>query len=247
MRRSAFSMLALATLLVAETSPAETRAYNSWRDAGTPGDEIRSSTSSCPPVATMPDTQQGFAILEDDGTGTVSLDLTIAVRQVVELGRDQLIEIFGPGAFIFIETTSTTVNNPPGGSVHTSAAGSSTARDGLSIWGVVSGWSVTGERICLSSPVTICSPAIVHGATVRPTLASPTFDLGTWAFDSATGDYESVIPYISRTFNGGLGNDRILLRGAFTGASIPALPLVGGAALAVSIALIGAHSLLNRN
>ena len=58
--------------------------------------------------------------------------------------------------------------------------------------------------------------------------------------------YSDVDAYIQRTSNGGLQNSRYDMRGMFVGASLPALPLVGFGALAVSLAVIGGRALLGR-
>ena len=89
--------------------------------------------------------------------------------------------------------------------------------------------------------------AVQHvNTTIGPALTSTTFDLGTWAFDGTTGDYAITEPYIERTSNGGLQNSRYALRGAFQGDTIPALPLIGFGALALSLAVIGGRSLMGK-
>ena len=106
-------------------------------------------------------------------------------------------------------------------------------------------WTTGGGQFCLSSPTAVCGQAgFAHGMTVVPVLTSSTFDLGTWSFN-ATGDYEGTIFY-NRTNNGGLSNTNTIYRGTFVGAAIPALPLVGFGALAVSLAVLGGRSLLGR-
>ena len=113
-------------------------------------------------------------------------------------------------------------------------------------WGVTSGWTQTGRNFCLSSPVTICNEAgFAHGATVAPVLPSDTYNLGTWNFEGA-GDYANEQSYIQRTSNGGLQNSRYDMKGAFQGASLPALPLVGFGALALSLAVIGGRAVLGK-
>jgi hypothetical protein len=112
-------------------------------------------------------------------------------------------------------------------------------------WGVVSGWELTGFSYCVSSPVLICvQNAGAHGATITPELASQTYDLGTWQFDSL-GDMEADF-YITATLNGGTANTASRLRGAFVGTSLPALPLVGFAALAAGLAAIGGRALMGK-
>ena len=71
---------------------------------------------------------------------------------------------------------------------------------------------------------------------------SATVDLGTWSFDAA-GDYEAT-PYIAITTNGGTANALNELRGRFVGASLPALPFVGIATLAVAMLVVGVASSL---
>ena len=94
--------------------------------------------------------------------------------------------------------------------------------------------------------MTICNGAgFAHGQTVTPVLPSDTYNMGTWNFDAA-GDYTSDTPYIQRTSNGGLPNRRYDPRGAFQGASLPALPLVGFGALALSLAVIGGRAVLGK-
>ena len=75
-------------------------------------------------------------------------------------------------------------------------------------------------------------------------LASDTYNLGTWNFD-AVGDL-SATWIITRTSAGGLSNSQELHRGAFVGASLPALPLVGFGALALSLAVIGGRALFGK-
>ena len=112
-------------------------------------------------------------------------------------------------------------------------------------WGVVSGFEITGRSFCLSSPITICNlNGLAHGITIPSILASDTYNLGTWNFD-AVGDL-SATWIITRTSAGGLSNSQELHRGAFVGASLPALPLVGFGALALSLAVIGGRALFGK-
>ena len=123
---------------------------------------------------------------------------------------------------------------------------SSTAPGASTEWGILSGWSATGYRFCVSSPVGICNNAgFTHGVTVPSIVNSDTYDLGTWSFD-AVGDYENAAPYVFSTANGGIQNIRYALRGSFVGASLPALPLVGFGALAASLAVVGVRATLGR-
>ena len=167
-----------------------------------------------------------------------------------DLGPDELTSIFGPGAFIFLVNQSTSNITTPQVSNVTGVGGhgpSSTAPGSTTEWGIVSSYQITGLVYCISSPVAICNNAgFSHGITARRTLASDTYDLGTWVFDATTGDFEAAQPHITRTSNGGLTNNGSKLRGQFVGASLPALPLFGFAALALSLAVIGGRSLLGK-
>jgi hypothetical protein len=248
------STLVTISIITLSTSSAHAavKAYDSSADNGTPGDFVTSTVNLCPPVQTSPGILFGNAILEDDGLGTVTVSsLNIEIESGLDIGPAQLVPVFGPGAFFFVELASTQsgasghVSNTSGVGAH---GPSGTAPGESAEWGVTSGWVMTGFSFCASSPVLICNndPRFSHGATV-PVLNPPsdTYDLGTWNFDS-TGDYEIDTPFINGTGNGGLTNGRFALRGAFQGSSLPALPLVGFGALAVSVALIGARTLAGR-
>jgi hypothetical protein len=246
MIRRSIPLLVLALVCLAGSSFAASKTYDSSPTNGTPGDQILSTTNLCPPVQLTPDSSFGHALIDDDDAGTVSLDVTILDISLIDLGADQLTVTFGPGAFIFIDNRSSNTNVPPGGSVHTAVFGSGTDPGESAIWGIVSGWAISGSRFCVSSPVSICNQnGFAHGATVPPVAESGTYNLNTWAFD-AVGDYESAAPYIFRTSNGGLSNNQYRLRGAFHGSSLPALPLIGFGALALSLAVIGARSLMGK-
>ena len=91
----------------------------------------------------------------------------------------------------------------------------------------------------------MASRAQLMEETVEPALDSGTYDLGTWAFD-AVGDYEAATPWIFRTTAGGTSNQSIIQRGAFQGSALPALPLVGFGALALSLAVVGGRSLMGK-
>ena len=57
---------------------------------------------------------------------------------------------------------------------------------------------------------------------------------------------EAEHQHITRTSNGGLTNNGGKHRGDFVGASLPALPLFGFGALALSLAVIGGRALLGK-
>ena len=235
-----------AALFLAATAEAATKAYDSSIANGSPGDRTLFSFNLCPPIATTPNILEGSATIDDDALGTVTLnDLSITVNTVTDLGADQLTSTFGPGAFIFtfgfstLSITSPSNSNSSGVGAH---GPSGTAPGASAEWGVISGFSVTGVQFCISSPVSICNENVVaHGTTAQAILNSPTYDLGTWAFD-AVGDYESD-PYIFVTANGGLTNGQQVLRGAFHGTSLPALPLIGFGALACALVAVGGRAL----
>ena len=240
--RLSISLLVLTMIHVSGSASAVTKFYDSSITNGLPGDQILYSTSACPPIETTPGTEEGWAVLVDDEAGSVSLD----VKQIGRTIADVELEAFlGPGAFVFIDIKTTNTNVPPGGSVHPSQPGGGTDPGETAVWGIVSGWSTTGAGFCISSPTSICSNAgFTHGQTISRLQDSGSYNLGTWAFD-AVGDFEAS-PYIGTVANGGLTNNQIVQRGALHGAALPALPLVGLGALAVSLAVIGGRSLMGK-
>jgi hypothetical protein len=248
--RTRFVMAALLALCLAGSAQAAVKLYNSSRDNGAAGDFLNTATNLCPPVQTSPGVIQGFTELTDDATGTVTMsNIQLELATLIDLGPDQLVITFGPGAFIFIDSATTTVatanqlSNTSGIGAH---GPSSTAPGQSTEWGVVTGWIQTGYQFCLSSPTAICDGAnFAHGQTILPVMPSDTYNLGTWNFDAA-GDFDADAAYVQRTSNGGLQNSSYLMRGAFQGASLPALPLVGFGALALSLAVIGGRAVLGK-
>jgi hypothetical protein len=243
---------AAAILVLAGSAQAATKLYNSLPANGEAGDGKRISINICPPITVTPDSLGGYKRISDDGLGTVTLEEFVqccAGTGITDLTPDILTPVFGPGAFIFIDNSSTrSMINPQ--TSNTSGVGahgpSGTAPGESAEWGIVTGFVVTGALFCVSSPTGICNEnGFSHGATIPPTLASDTYDLGTWNFDSV-GDLEAESYIIVRTSNGGLSNNHELHQGAFQGASLPALPLVGFGALALSLAAIGGRALLAR-
>ena len=232
--RGARLALGIAALVFAASAQADLKAYDSSKTNGLPGDVIQ--LSFCPPIAV--DVLEGHAFVEDSGSGSPTLSaLAIERHDIIDLGPDLLAPVFGPGAFIFIARHSTMDLGAP-------HVGSGDTGPGSQItWGVISGWVGSSTLICLSSPASICNPTCFHCGPAPPVAApSSTYDLGTWNFD-AEGDYEAS-PFIWRTTNGGSSNTRFDLRGGFVGASLPALPLVGLAALAACLAVAGSRRLL---
>ena len=243
------ALIAAVTLSLAGSAQAVTKLYDSTATNGSPHDFINTATNLCPPVQTSPGYMEGFTQITDDGLGTVTLDeLNVTITNLIDLGPDQLVTTFGPGAFIFIDSKTTSngsplVSNTSGVGAH---GPSGTDPGDTAEWGVLSGWSSTGSNFCLSSPVAICNQAgFAHGQTVLPVPPSTTYNLGTWNFD-AEGDYAIDTPYVQRTSNGGLQNSSYNLRGNFVGDALPALPLLGFGALALSLAVIGGRSLMGK-
>ena len=235
----------------AGSANAEVKVYDSSRNNGKTADFLNWATNLCPPQQTSAGILQGFAKMGDDGLGTVTLlEHEVHITTLIDLGPDQLTTTFGPGAFIFIDAKTTGAPNPNQVSTTTGigAHGPSSTAPGDSVeWGLTSGWAVTGAQYCISSPVTVCNgAAFQHGQTVQPQKPSATYNLGTWGFDGTTGDYQITQPYIERTSNGGLQNSQYDMRGAFVGSALPALPLIGFGALALSLAVIGGRSLIGK-
>jgi hypothetical protein len=236
----------LTALLLSTSAEAAIKVYDSSKENGTPGDNVLYSFNLCPPIQTTPDLLEGHSTIIDDGLGTVTLsEHTVVTDQVTDISGNQLVGTFGPGAFFFgvgFNTRSTSIPNVSQTSGIGAHGPSSTAPGASVEWGVLSGFTVTGFSFCISSPVAICNENVTpHGATAPAVLDSPTYDLGTWSFDTA-GDMEGS-PFIYVIANGGLTNGQSILRGAFQGASLPALPLLGFGALAGSLLLIGARAL----
>ena len=240
----------LVGLGVASAAGASVKFYDASYANGTMQDARRISINLCPPLVNSPDQHGGHQQITDDGLGTVTLNqYELTGNNLTDLSGGILVPIFGPGAFIFIDNNSTRTITAP----HTSTTGgvgshgpSGTAPGESSEWGVVSGFVITGEAYCIASPVSICDQAgFAHGATTPRTLPSDSFNLGTWAFD-ADGDLQAASWVLNRTSNGGLSNNMELSRGAFVGAALPALPLVGFGALALSLAIVGGRSLMGK-
>jgi hypothetical protein len=250
MRRLSHLLIAAVTLGLAGSAQAAVKFYSSDLANGTPTDQKRISINICPPIVITPDSLGGYRKILDDGLGTVTLDEYVSTSaNLTDLTADILTPVFGPGAFIFIDNVST--NSITGSSVsNTSGIGahgpSSTAPGQTAEWGIVSGFGLTGTQYCVSSPVAICNEnGFAHGATITPVNPSTTYDLGTWNFD-AVGDLQAESYYLTRTSNGGLSNNHVLVEGALMGASLPALPLIGFGALALGLAVLGGRALLGK-
>lgn len=239
---------AVLALSLAGASQAAVKLYDSSVDNGTPGDSRTIVIDICPPVTTNPPVQ-GYKRISDDGLGTVTLDELVTVADGdIAFVEGELIPLFGPGAFVFFTEMNTSSITAPHVS-NTSGIGahgpSGTAPGESAEWGIVSGWTSTGVQFCISSPLELCAEGgVLHGATIPASLASNTYNLGTWNFD-AVGDM-SADWYLVETNNGGLANTQSLLRGSFVGLSLPALPLIGFGALALALATIGGRALVGR-
>jgi len=240
----------LAVLFLATTSQAAVKYYDSSAANGTQYDLVQVSVDLCPPVLPSPNYFAGWMKITDDSSGTVTLsEFERAGDNIFTFTPDQLVHIFGPGAFVFIEALGTrsldtaATSNTSGLGVH----GPSATTSGESAeWGVISGFSFTGSSFCVSSPTDICNQnGFQHGATILPVLPSTSYDLGTWAFDSI-GDLAATQAMLFRTSNGGLTNFSENPKGAFVGSALPALPLIGFGALALSLGVMGVRSLIGR-
>ncbi|MEZ4218024.1 MAG: hypothetical protein R3E88_16175 [Myxococcota bacterium] len=226
-------------LLAAAPAAAVVKVYDATPPHGTPGDNFTFNDALCPPVQIRPGIVWGHYTISDTGSGTVTV--TEHSQEPTTVNLFDIETIFGPGAYVFIDARSTVHPALPYTGV------GSTAPSGAVDWGVLGGWTQTGFVYCASSPTTICAASAgTPHATTSPLgpMPSPTYDMGTWSFDSA-GDMEGV-PYISRTNLGGTSNEQSLVRGLYVGGSVPALPLVGIAALAAGIATAGARAALRR-
>jgi len=237
--KATISVLAAAAVIVgATTAGADVKVYNATPPGGTPGDQFRIASVACPTTLPTPGSLLGESRIADTGTGTVTLS-ELEINNVLETIAD-FTAIFGPGAFLFFDQDVT--ESPAPGQT---GLGSTAKGTGAVSWGVLSGWSITGGTFCVTSPTTTCNNnGFLHGQTVPGFLPSPTYDLGTWSFDSQ-GDYEAS-PYIQATRLGGQSNRTYELRARFVGAGIPALPAVGIAALAGGLAIAGLRQLARR-
>ena len=233
-------LVAAAVLGLALPASAVVKVYDATPPHGTGGDELQFSTTLCPPIQTTSGNAQGSYKINDTGSGTVTM--TVFDLQRVTKAEFDATAIFGPGAFVFVDAVSFISATP------NQTAPGSTAPGGTVDWGVLGGFLSTGVGFCVSSPQTICTAGaqLPHGATTPLSpITSPTFDLGTWAFD-AEGDFEATAPYVWGTFNGGTGNRQSLLRGTFVGGGIPALPLVGLGAVALGLLVAGTRATLRK-
>jgi len=231
-RRLPAALLFVGLSVPAWPAAAEVRAYDS--DA-LPGDTLTVSSATCPAVDIDVGVLRGHAVILDEGSGTVTLrELRSERSKRIDV---QLDGAFGPGAFVFLTNAASESPAPD----QTGSGGS--APLGQVSWGVLAGWSTTGSQFCLASPPTLCSGVggAVHGTTTPLRMPSATYDLGTWSFD-ARGDFEGS-PYLRQTFDGGATNLQHILRGAYSGAALPALPRFGAAALAAGLLGTGARAL----
>ena len=243
----------LGSTLLTMTLPAAAavKLYDSSPNNGQLTQNTLVAIGACPPVQSL-NPSGGYKKIIDDGLGTVTLEEFVqccGTGSTTNLGPDALTGIFGPGAFIFVQNASTRSLPTPHVSTTSGigAHGPSGTDPGESAeWGVISGFELTGLIFCISSPVTICNQnGFSHGATIPQTLASTSYDLGTWNFD-AEGDIVAANFFITRTTNGGLTNTQETQFGAFVGSALPALPLIGFGVLAVALTVIGGRTLIGR-
>ncbi|MEZ4218028.1 MAG: hypothetical protein R3E88_16195 [Myxococcota bacterium] len=225
----------LAALLAATAARATVKVYDATPPAGTAGDRLLFVESLCTPIDITPGVLAGGAVVDDAGSGTVTLD-ALSIEQDVSFDVDTT-SVFGPGSFVFATSTRTDAPSPG------QTGGGSTAPGGSVAWGILAGWTTTGISHCISSPAGVCnSNGFLHGTTVPSEGTSPTFDLGTWVFD-AGGDYQAISAYVQQTANGGESNVQWLLRGSYVGGSVPALPALGMGTLAAATAAAALRAL----
>lgn len=112
---------------------------------------------------------------------------------------------------------------------------------GTVTWPVLTGWTVTGATFCNADPSFICSLAVASQlVSVDPALRSGFYDLGPWEFHG-TGFQQSPFVFLTATIP---GNVQIFLRGVLEpNAAVPALPLLGLAALGASLLAMGVAGL----
>lgn len=235
-------IIAAATLAIAAPALATVKVYDGTIDNGISSENVGYTTSLCPPVKGTPGSVQGFQTITDTGGGTVTLVTNSQPINYVDIVPPALIAVFGPGSFVFVNSRATWSTALP-----VVASGDTTPSTGSIAWGEISGWQTTGQTFCIASPQTICTGGtmVPHGITSNtPAANSPTYDLGTWTFD-AEGDL-TASSYITGTNNGGTSNRQRIIRGAYVGSSIPALPLLGAAALALGFLAVGTRSLLRK-
>ena len=243
-------VLVVLVSLISGSASAAVKYYNSDAANGAPGDTRRISINLCPPTTFGAGEIFGFQKLIDDGLGTVTLDgIEINTASLTDLSGDLLVPVFGPGAFIFIDSDIERTRSGLATSTTSGVGGhgpSGTDPGQSAEWGLVTGFVASGGAFCIASPVTICNQnGFSHGATSAYIIPSTSYNLGTWNFD-AEGDMEAATWYLTRTSNGGLSNNHNLLRGAFVGSALPALPLVGFGILAFGLAVAGGRVLVGK-
>jgi len=227
---------------------AEVRAYH--RKPPDKANGIYNSIQRSPqitPSVQAPGQQQGPTgsfgsyFLEDNAGGTVTLNSYSAGSTGLQPTTLNTTGFMGspPGSYLYVRNAGTTT--VAGGQ---SGVGSSDP-SGQVDWGVLTGWSATGDDFCRSTPPIVCTyiSRIEDGSQSFP-LPSSTYDLGTWTFDAA-GDFEGS-PYIQGTQEGGVSNTVLWNRGFFKGASLPALPIVGFGALAAALAVAGGRAAMRK-
>ena len=229
---------AVSLALLPTAASAVLKAYDSAPAGGS--DFILRSPNLSPSVQGSPGLLTFLEVVVDDDTaGTV--DVNEFLLGNVASTTTNLTGFAGPGSFIFTRSVNT---YSPSDTNFLGGVSGDTSPVGTGIdWGLLTGWSSSGGFFCNSSPPFVCTFAgRAEDMTIPGFIPSSTYDIGTWSFD-ASGDFLAT-PYINQTTNGGVSNSMWLLRGKLFGATLPALPLLGFGALAVSLLVIGGRAAL---
>jgi hypothetical protein len=227
MRWQRLAVVALAVVLAAGGASAALKKYqirttNISASLSDSPPNVRITQLPGPPgIAVIDDTTPGSPVLRrftevEDGTNTYPLGLH--------------------GYVLFLSTNRT--EGPTGEFTGTGST------DATIVWGVVSGWTVTGTYWCNASTAFFCGAVdFAHRESVDPWIHSPFYDLGTWTFH---GTGFTATPFVFWTFEYE-GNYQHVYRGLrVLNGSVPAVPAVGIAAVGASLLAIGLTTIRRR-
>ena len=231
------AITAVLCVAFAPASQASFREYDSSADTIQSSIYKRFRFPALTPTVAVHDLDFGSFFLDDEGLGHVTAnELSFGFDHATTTNLTS-----APGSYHYLRLKAT--YDYPGGAVGTGI----TVPGGHVDWGVLSGWTQTGDMFCRSTPPSSCGigGAGEDASTPVATLTTHTYDIGTWSFD-AEGDFEAT-PYIANaTFcticlggGGGVLDELIQLRGRLVaaGPSVPALPIAGLALLAAGLAV----------